>query len=167
MLLKTFVAAGVWLAALQISDITAWGFRRALGRKETDPVVKKIRLGLAGLLVLAAVLAFYRSAPEIKNWILYGFGKAAPEQPRMLKIVRMAVIYLAVFKFGDLTAKSHEWLCRKTDVPITPEYRTHNKMMRWGTTAALLIFVSVIASLGFFGILFAMVGLAILVLFLK
>ena len=68
MLLKMFVAAGVWLAALQISDITAWGFRRALGRKETDPVVKKIRWGLAGLLVLAAVLAFYRSAPEIKNW---------------------------------------------------------------------------------------------------
>ena len=152
MLLKMFVAAGVWLAALQISDITAWGFRRALGRKETDPVVKKIRWGLAGLLVLAAVLAFYRSAPE---------------KPRMLKIVRMAVIYLAVFKFGDLTAKSHEWLCRKTDAPITQEYRTHNKMMRWGTTAALLIFVSVIASLGFFGILFAMVGLAILALFLK
>ncbi|MEY8428704.1 hypothetical protein AALA00_13535 [Lachnospiraceae bacterium 46-15] len=167
MLLKIFVAAGVWLAVLQITDIVVWGYKRVSGRKEADPTVKKIRWGLAVLLALVAALAFHRSTLEIKNWILYGFGKADPEQPQMLKIARMAVIYLAVFKFGDLAAKFYEWLCRKTDPHMTLEYRMHNKTVRWVITAMLLICVSIIATLGFFGILFALIGFAVLALFLK
>lgn len=167
MLLKIFVAAGIWLAILQIADVAAWGYRKASGRKETDPTVKKVRWLLAALLALTALLVLYKSTPETKRWILYGFGKADTEQPSEIKIVRMAVIYLAVFKYGDLSAKLYEWLCRKTDTPTTQECRLKSKTVRWVTTAILLAFVSIIASLGFFGILFVLIGIAVLAMFLE